>query len=184
MFSEGRKLRNHFLKHKAKTDSAAVENSVPHACSKTTTRFPPTEIVLSRFCTTQTKCGGMGFLKGKTVYVQAQIDAVSAGFPCKLTSLCSALRPEWLAGWLAGWLHGWPAGWLARSSGGGGVRISEQNLPYPTVGFTVAACRSFLKHKAKSDSAPPMIQPVAGVVQNHHAASPPRESFKPTPNAL
>ena len=105
--------------------------------------------------------------------VHAQIDAVSAAFLCKLTSLCSALRPEWLAGC-----------WLARSSGGGGVRISEQNFPYPTVGFTVAACRSILKHKAKTDSAPPMIQPVAGVVQNHHAASPSRESFKPTPNAL
>ena len=68
VFSEGRKLRNHFLKHKAKTDSAAVENSATQPCSKTTTRFLPTEIVLSRFCTNQTKCVGMGFLKGKTVY--------------------------------------------------------------------------------------------------------------------
>ena len=64
---------------------------------KTTTRFLPTEIVLARFCMTQTLYDCIGFLKGKTVYVHDQIDAVYAGLACKLTSLCCVLRPEWLA---------------------------------------------------------------------------------------
>ena len=45
VFSEGRKLRNRFLKSKAKTDSIPIENSLLQASCKTTTPLPPTGVI-------------------------------------------------------------------------------------------------------------------------------------------